>query len=306
MKLLIRLSVLATLTLGTLVLQHLCDVRDLKLPWYFLHTLVMGAVPMVWLLYENRGAPRQTWLAFITTSSLFIVLSAMAELMAIQWRFWWFYTDIDRLLGIYVGAVPLEEFFFYPLFLNLPMLFYVFLRQQDVIAPGPAPAPTTAGQKVLFNALGGLFVAGGLALLWTAVHTTQPPLDYAVQPAPDASGAIRYDTGPAQHGWTVVQAFGLALVCLLWVRVRERVDVRRLVLSAAVFVVLGFFFELIGCGRGWWVWNHQQVVGIFTWVLPVDSYSMYLTGGLLPILALEGLRPLFATAGANAPAVAGV
>src|SRR5205085_1732494 len=119
LRLLIRLSVLAVMTLGTVVLQYLSGREGLALPWYFLTTLVMGLVPMTWLIYENWRAPKQTWLAFITTSSLFIVASAVAELIAIQWRFWWFYQGIDKLLGVQVGGVPVEEFFFYPLFLNL-------------------------------------------------------------------------------------------------------------------------------------------------------------------------------------------
>jgi len=62
------------------------------------------------------------------------------------------------------------------------------------------------------------------------------------------------------------------------------------ILLVAIYVPYCFYLELMACGRGWWVWNQQQTSGIFTWVLPVDSYLMYGTGATLPPLFYELFR----------------
>ena len=294
MPLLLRLSVLALMMLGMVFLEFFADRFDEHLPWYFLLEVVIGLVPMTWLLVEVMPkASRQVRLAFIVTSAIFIVSASIAELIAIQNRFWWFYQGIDRLTGLKMGDIPLEEFLFYPMFLNMPVLFYLYLA--PYVGPGRERPPMSEGTKKALRIAGGVFLVAALALFGWALTRTVPPLDPSIQPAPDAAGAIRYSAGPPQRGWTIVQLFGISFCLFLLAVVGDRLDRRRIVVTVSVFFVLGFFFELMGCGRGWWVWNAQQVSGVFTWVLPVDSYSMYLTGGLLPVLVFEWLRPFFAT-----------
>lgn len=300
MALLLRLSVLASMMLGMVFLEFFADRTGLHLPWYFLLEVVMGVIPMTWLLIEvmPKAKPSER-LAFITTSAIFIIAASIAELIAIQSRFWWFYQGLDKLTGLKMGDIPLEEFFFYPLFLNLPVLFYLYLRRYMPEAAPPKPLGDRARKYV--RLAGWVLLAAGAALLVKALFTTTPPLDLTIQPADDGSGAIRYSAGPAQHGWTIVQAFGMSICAFMYAAYADRVGKRRLVLTVALFFVLGFFFELMGCGRGWWVWNEQQVIGIFTWVLPIDSYSMYFTGGLMPILTFEALHPFFVGAPAEEP-----
>lgn len=303
MALLLRLSVLASMMLGMVFLEFIADKTGLELPWYFILEVVIGVIPMTWLLLEVMPkAQRSERLAFITTSAIFIIASSVAELIAIQSRFWWFYQKLDKLTGLKMGDIPLEEFFFYPLFLNLPVLFYLYLRRYTD-EPSP-PTPMSERTKKYLRIAGWVLIATGAALFVKALFTTQPPLDLSIEPRDDGSGAIRYSAGPAQHGWTIVQAFGMGICLFMYAAFADRVGKRRLLLTVSLFFVLGFFFELMGCGRGWWVWNEQQVIGIFTWVLPIDSYSMYFTGGLMPILTFEALHPFFATAPDNEGAAA--
>jgi hypothetical protein len=293
MSLIAKLAVLALLMLGLVVAEAATDALHLRLPYYLIGQCVIALVPMVYLMFATLPkADRALRLAFITASALFITLSASAELIAINERFWGFYQGIDPLSALKMGDIPIEEFLFYPLYLNLPMLMYLYLAK---VMPGPADVkPTTPAQKKLIRVVGTVLAVAGLALFANALLHTQPPHDWTKLPSPDASGALRFDDGPAQHGWTVVQLLGLAGICFVYASARDRIHHRRLAITLAVYAVIAFYTELMACGRGWWVWNREQVVGIFTWVLPLESYVMYFTGAIFPVVALEALRPFFA------------
>jgi len=78
----------------------------------------------------------------------------------------------------------------------------------------------------------------------------------------------------------------------------EGTGLRRALHARALLAQLATFFplsrlQLMTIGRGWWTWNSQQVSGPFTCVLPLDSYLMYLTGSLMPVLVFVGLEGVF-------------
>jgi len=120
-------------------------------------------------------------------------------------------------------------------------------------------------------------------------------VDTVTQPFVDAAGAVRYSAGPKQYGWTIVQLLGWAGVLLCARAGWRHVNPGRLALLVVTYFPFALFFELLACGRGWWVWNAQQTVGLFAWVLPAESFSMYLTGALLPTLGFELVREALAT-----------
>lgn len=291
MKLLRALSVLTVMMVGVIVLQLYGDRQDLHLPWYLLHQVILALVPMAWLLWETMPRARQAQrLAFITTSAFFISTSAIFELLAIQHRYWWFFTATDRLSGLRIGSVPLEEFIFYPLFLNLPIL--VFLWLGDFIADPAERADEPRARRGLYAAAAALAALAGVVLV-TGLFNREPALDLSLLPAPGADGALHYSAGPKQRGWTMVQLLGLAGTAFFFARTWARVPLRRLLLTLLAYFPFAMFVELMACGRGWWVWNAQQVLGTFTWILPVESYSMYLTGALLPPLFYLWVLPWF-------------
>jgi hypothetical protein len=272
-------------------LQTWGDKSELHLPWYFLHQIVLALIPMTLMIVEvlPRAAVADR-LAFIATSAFFISTSAIAEILAIEHRYWWFFTERDHLLGVQLGSLPIEEFIFYPLFLNLPILFFMWLK--DVLGVEPLRAPNAGVQRGLKIAAG-VLAALGLVLVVLAVQTDTPALDTTILPAADLKGALRYAAGPHRRGWTIVQLFGLSGTCTLLSLLWPRIPARRLWLTLICYFPFAMFVELMACGRGWWVWNERQVMGLFTWILPVESYSMYITGALLPPLFLEWVRPFF-------------
>jgi hypothetical protein len=75
---------------------------------------------------------------------------------------------------------------------------------------------------------------------------------------------------------------------------RERINRSALWFTLAAYFLYAFALELMACGRGWWVWNSEQTSGIIVWVLPLDSFAMYVTGVLMPILLFEKLHSRFA------------
>lgn len=297
MPLVIHLSIFAGLMFLVEVAQAVGDRLGWQVPWYFVHDVVLAGIPMVWLVKETiPRASRATQLGFIATSSLYIALASILELVAVANRYWWFALK-DPMTGIQVGGIPVEEFVFYPLFLNLPILFYLALEKYVPDGDAPPRALSPRGTW-LCRGLGVAFTVLGIALLVNAIATTEPPIDYALVPTTDASGAFRYSTGPRQMGWTVVQVLALGSVAFAWPYMKPRVHGQRLFVTVCVFFVLSFYFELMGCGRGWWVWNDQQVIGIFTWVIPIDSYLMYFTGATMPLFTFILLRPVFERAAA--------
>lgn len=293
-KLLTRLAGLAGLVLVMLFARSVCDRLHVKAPWYLLHEVVLMGVPMAVLLFEvypklSKGSK----LSFIATSATFISSSAIAEIIAIQNRYWWFYTGNDPLSGLELGTVPLEEFLSYPMLLNLPVLFYLWLGAHF----GPEqPVALTASTQRTLKAFALAMAGFGGYCLYRALTVHTPSLDLATLPAPDAAGAIRFTAGPKQLGWTLVQALGWAGTLMLMVKAHARTAMRRLGFVAACYFAYSFFVELLACGRGWWVWNTEQTLGVFALVLPVESFSMYLTGALMPVLFFELIRPAFSTA----------
>ncbi len=282
-----RLSALAGLILFMVVARFGADALGLKLPWYLLHELVVLLVPMGWLLFEVypklRAAQR---IAFVITSGLFISLSAIAELLAIERRYWGFYTGLDPLSGFDLGAIPLEEFLSYPMLLNLPILWYLWLGRVFGARPAIPAAATTWLRRAAWVSLIAALGFAALALLGVG---TAAPVD--AQPGPDAMGAIRFAAGPRQYGWTIVQLLGWAGTFSVAAKVVHRLHWQRLMVLVLTYFPFALFFELLACGRGWWVWNTQQAIGLTAWVLPVESFSMYLTGALFPTLCFEWLVP---------------
>jgi hypothetical protein len=285
---------LTGLVLTMVVARAVAQWAGLKVPWYLVHELVLMLVPVVWLLI--RVVPRldeSNRIGFVVTCALFVSASAIAELLAIQARYWWFFEGLDPLSGLTLGAIPLEEFLSYPLLLSLPILWFVELS-------GAWPTEPVLGEErgrvlsrfckrasvVALAAAGGLIV---LALVQPAVA-----LDPKTAPFVDDAGAIRYSAGPKHFGWTIVQLLGWAGTFWLAAAVAKRLRWRTLAIVVATYFPYALFVELLACGRGWWVWNAQQTIGVYAWVLPVESFSMYLTGALMPVLCFEWLKGVWA------------
>lgn len=287
---------LSVLVVAMVVVRAIADALGVKAPWYLLHELTVMLVPMLWLLV--RVYPRlddSSRVGFVVTSGLFISLSAIAELLAIGARYWSFYEGFDPLSGLDLGAIPLEEFLSYPLLLNLPILWFLELSRARPDEPVLGPARAAGLTKVFKRASAAAFVAA-LGFIALALAGPATPLDVTTPAFVDAAGAVRYAAGPKQYGWTIVQLLGWAGTFALGAAVAHRLRWRTVLIVVATYFPFALFVELLACGRGWWVWNSQQTLGVFAWVLPVESFSMYLTGALMPVFCFEWLRGLWAEA----------
>jgi hypothetical protein len=290
------LIAVSLLMIGMVTARTVAEAFHLKAPWYLLHELTVMLIPMGWLLW--RVFPRlqeSDRIGFVVTSGLFITASAIAELLAIQNRYWWFFEGNDSLSGLDLGAIPLEEFISYPMLLNVPVLWFLELSLQRPNEPVLGEA-RSRGLVRWLKAASALAFAGALALIGVAMVFGRGPIDVVTQPVVDAAGAVRYTAGPKQFGWTIVQLLGWAGAFALAAQVAHRVRWRTILIVTATFFPYAFFVELLACGRGWWVWNSQQTLGLFAWVLPVESFSMYLSGALMPVLCFEWLRGLWVDA----------
>ncbi len=281
---------MSALVLVMVVARFGASALGLRVPWYLVHEVTLMALPAGWLLVRAlRRLDESNRTAFVVTTMLFVSASAIAELLAIQARYWWFYEGNDPLSGLDLGAIPLEEFLSYPLLLGIPVLWFVELSREGEPVLGERALKAASWLRR------GALVALGAAALFVGLAIVAPsqPLDPAVLPFVDASGAVRYSAGPKQYGWTIVQLLGWAGTLALGAAVAPRVRWRPLLMVVATYFPYALFVELLACGRGWWVWNSQQTIGWFAWVLPIESFSMYLTGALMPVLCFEWLRTLW-------------
>lgn len=296
-----RLSQLAGLILIMVLARRIADAFGVKAPWYLLHELVVLFIPMAWLLksaFPSLSPARR--IAFVLTSGLFISQSAIAELLAIEHRYWGFYTGLDPLSGFDLGAIPVEEFLSYPMLLNIPILWYLWLGRVF-----PEGQTLDTGRRLIVSrwlkrgAWASLAAAIGFVVLAVMGIGDSAPLDAV--PGPDAMGAIRFAAGPRQYGWTIVQLLGWSGTFAVAAQVAHRLQWKRIMVVVLTYFPFALFFELLACGRGWWVWNTQQAVGATAWVLPIESFSMYLTGALFPTLCFEWLVPVCQPSRTSAP-----
>jgi hypothetical protein len=284
------LCLLAGLMLVMVGLREVADALGLHAPWYLLHELTVLLLPMLFLLVKVfPGLTESERVSFVVTSGLFIGTSAIAELVAIQQRYWWFSQTFDPLSGLDLGAIPLEEFLSYPMLLNLPTLWFLWLARAQPPEALLGEARAVVLERWLQRGAGLCLVLAGV-LVGLVLLGPGGRVDPSVEAVVDAAGAIRYSAGPRQYGWTLVQLLGWAGTLWLAGAVAHRLRWRVLLIVVATYFPFALFFELLACGRGWWVWNSQQTLGLFAWVLPIESFSMYLTGALMPVLCFEWLR----------------
>jgi hypothetical protein len=148
-----------------------------------------------------------------------------------------------------------------------------------------------------------LSLAGAATFLTLAKLGVGTDLPIDAPAAPNAMGALHYAAGPKQYGWTIVQFLGWAGTLSVAARIAHRIPWRRLLVQTLTYFPFMMYVELLACGRGWWVWNTQQTIGPTVWILPIESFSMYLTGGLFTALVYEWAVPYCRAREADEPLV---
>ena len=265
----------------------LSDRFGWHLPWYMIFLLTVLLIPNIlfirYALTRNQ-TKRMVVLAQIAVASIFMFIS---EITAIQYKFWNFLEDKDVLCGLYMGGVPFEEFFFYPLMLNISLYAYLMAKSAFKKDRTSVPGPQISGAaSITLLVVAALFV--GLAVYIG--------INYSSEIGPyffgrDGRGLPLYTEGGRYRGWgvTVFAGMAISLAVFVW-GTRRYMDIRALVFAGFTIYLASLCIELLGIGRGWWVYNDYQLLGFKIYILPLESLFMYLIGVIFPAGVYETLR----------------
>jgi len=241
----------------------------------------------------RRGAA--VAIAVLVTTCFVMVVTYPAHIITTLNLHWAYFQDQDVLIGPMLAGVPIEEFLFYPMTINLAVLIYLvmcgFMKERRL-----ADFPLSRGslRAVL---LGGAAV---FALLGIWLIASGNP--GSVAPAArswDTFGLPHYSEGPRTRGWTILCMFSAASnLVLLWLaELFTPMTLRAVVPTAALYLPVCLLVDLIGTSRGWWVFNAQTSSGLWIGPLPVEELPMYLTGVMLSISVFETTRRLLGERG---------
>lgn len=257
-------------------------------PGYAWFLLLVLAPWSVWLVLRCARRGSGELLAVLLAGCVQLVVIYPAHVLTTGAKDWAYFEDVDRLLGIRYAGVPVEEFFFYPLTINLTLLMYLVLRDRFVAARIPDFRPPRARLRAGLG-IAALACFAVAAWVWTRRDLTviAPALQLR-----DAAGVPSYAEGPLHRGWALLCLIsaGGNLLWLWWTESRTGLSLRAVALAAPVFVAMSLLIDLLGVSRGWWVFNAQACSGAWIGPLPAEELPMYVTGVMLSASLYEWFR----------------
>jgi lycopene cyclase domain-containing protein len=272
---------------------RIIDRFALKMPWYFIFLVVVLFFPnILFIRYALRRDPAKR-LVVLAQAGISIVFMYIAEILAIQYLYWGFLQDWDRLVGLDLGNVPLEEFLFYPLMLNVSL--YGYLQAKSILkkyrAPLPDPYPRSR-KRLMGWGLAAAFVGVAVIIgLCGSGETVEGHMDR------DEFENPVYVDGAQHKAWGITMMSGMAITiaAVMGATVNGFLDWKAVFFAGAIIYPASMVIELLGIGRGWWVYNDQQLIGLKLYILPLESLFMYLIGCVFPASIYEILRQLLRT-----------
>jgi lycopene cyclase domain-containing protein len=264
------------------------------LPAYALFNLLCLAPWTIGMFLAARRRGAGTAAGAVVQACAMLVVTYPIHVAATRQRYWDYFEDWDRLLGIRLGGVPFEEFCFYPFTINMSVLLYLWLcalvKRRGLADLAVPPARLRAW------CLGAALVFAGLAV---AAVLARDPADSAAVRLRDAGGVPHYAEGPRAYGWTLICLVSAAMNSLIFFAAKRRtaLSLRAALPTAAVFMLVCLLVELEGAQRGWWVYNARQSSGWWIGGVPAENLVAYLTGVTLPLSLLEGTRRLLGERG---------
>jgi hypothetical protein len=217
-----------------------------------------------------------------------LVLIYPAHVLTTAAKDWAYFEDWDRLLGIRLAGVPIEEFFFYPLTINLALLSYLALRDRMDRAGVPDLRVDRSRLRAGFLALAAACFA---AALW---QWFRRDLGDVAPPSlgRDALGVPAYRAGPRHLGWVILclTSAGGNLLYLWWAERHTALHLRAVLLALPVFLAQSLLIDLLGTSRGWWVFNAQACGPWWIGPVPAEELPMYTTGVMLSASLFESIR----------------
>lgn len=271
-----------------LVLPY-ASVPGRQLPAYALFLLCLTPWS-VWLvpLVRRIGGAAPTALA--VQAAVVLAVTYPVQILGTVHGYWDYVQDRDSLLGFRLGGVPVEEYFFYPLSLNMAMLYYLLvgerLRSRGVHDEFLKPSHL----KTLL--LGGAACCFALAVYF---FLKREPLAIASPRQWWDDFAIPHlVAGPRDYAWTLTCLLSLsgALVALWVAELNTPMRLRAILPASAMFFLTGLLLDLIGLSRGWWVYNAQHTSGWWLGPVPLENLAMYSCGVPETAALFEGIRQL--------------
>jgi hypothetical protein len=280
---------------GVVVFISWASVPPHPLPAYLVFELVCLLPWTAWLLIKAARISRGVGIATVVQMCAVFTVTYIAEVTGTYSKLWTFSMSSDALCGVALSGVPLEEFLFYPLVMNFSLLNYLWIcaylkgrHESDL------PIPRVVLGRVLGGAAFVFILAGILPLFLRDISVSVPP---SMHPGP--LGIPRYEEGFRAYGWTMICMFSVAVNLVVFL-VAERTTalmLRAAIPLSAVFFLICLMVELLGTGRGWWVFNGRQSSGLWVAGIPVENLPAYLTGVMLPLALFEFTRRLLGERG---------
>ena len=267
------------------------------LPGYALF-LLLGMLPWTLRLYRlafRHG--RTTAIAVVVQGAVVAGLTYPVHIAATHAAYWTYAMNQDRLLGLRIGGVPFEEYFFYPLTINLAVLAYLWLGELMQARRLPELPVSRRNVRICLLAIAGV---GAALFAWTWVAVRQP--GQVVDPAQllwRGPADPSFVGGPREAGWALVCFGSLACNFLLmaWAETHALLRLRAVLPTTVLFFLICLLVDLLGISRGWWVFNAQQTSGLWVGPLPLENLASYLTGVPLALTVFEGCRRLLGERG---------
>ncbi len=259
-----------------------------KMPWYFIFLIVVLFFPnILFIAYALRRDPYKR-LVVLAQAGISVILMYVAEILAIQYHYWGFLQDWDVLLGLDLGNVPLEEFLFYPLILNLSL--YGYLQAKSILKkyrPELVTDYRPNGKRWIGWALVAAFVCAAVIIGCCGSGDVTDR-----QMTRDDAGNPVYMEGKQLKAWGVTMMAGMAITIafVMGATVNGFLDWKAVFFAGCIIYPASMVTELLGIGRGWWVYNDQQLIGFKLYILPVESIFMYGIGCVFPASVYEVLR----------------
>jgi len=266
-----------------------------RIPAYLLFEGVCLLPWFIWLIGLSARKGRGVVIATLVQASAVAAISYIVQVVATNGLFWDYFPEKNRLLGVRISGVPLEEFIFYPLMINLSVLLYLwvcgYLNKRGI--PDFSVKPAALRMALLVPAL--LFLA-----LAVCVFIQRNPSSIApVSRTWEGLGIPRYAEGSLGYGWTLTCLLSVSanLVIFYLAERRTALQLRAVVLVAGIFMLMCLLVEFLGTGWGWWVYNRQQVSGLWAGGIPLESLPAYLTAVMMPTALFEAARTILGEEG---------
>ncbi len=270
---------------------------------YFSTLMLFFYAPATVLLYYVwTRTDRWYRSSIVFINCIALALGIVLEFVAVHLNFWTFYTDMDPLIGLNVGDIPVEEFLFY-FGANLQLttlyasvrhrseklgvtsrLFWSWFRkkQNENIVPFDEELRKTA-----------VVVLGGLALILGVFFFRRYFQNHAFKAVASRNGRGRpvYVEGKWYPGWLIAIA-PFATAGILWIKRTIRlIHVPAFVISFSINMSLYLLFEYNAIMRGHWVYNQQRLIG---WhladTIPFEQICLYVISFLFLVPFFESVR----------------